>query len=432
MVKTIEYSAGITTVDFSEAHPYGASNRYYAVRNYGDSDIYISASDTCAEGFDGTKRVPAGECRGIDMQGLNVLYISAQGAGTAEIDTAAGISALGFNGGSKGGGSSGGVVTACGNPVQLDGLQGGVPFNSVVVSGKNLIGIAQGKALMGDDTNGYLVSNNATSRTIIQKLQPNTTYTIKKYDDGNRFRIVMFSDEPTVNADITAEQLINNSDGSVSEYTLTTGIDHLWLALTTHYATSGDAVEPIVQLELGDTPTEYEPPITGRELTVNVNGTDYTITPDSNPYTVPVDIIQQDGLNVLSIADDSNPTISVSGNKASEQLGMIFRTLDNKPVMLFDGTIPTSSSAGYAEFTIDKECSMLLIAPVCNSSNVYSMGYCIAIPLNYIEEEEKAFSVDAFTQTSSSSSKAYIKRNGDTIYVRESSTTCDHMTIYGI
>lgn len=188
---------------------------------------------------------------------------------------------------------------------------------------------------------------------------------------------------------------------------------------------SGQTISNLIfrpQLELGDTATEFEP----------YHGAEYTITPDSNPYTVPIDIIQQDGLNVLSIADDSNPTISVSGNKASEQLGTIFRTLDNKPVLLFDGTIPTSSSAGYAEFTIDREYSMLLIAPVCNSSNVYSMGYGIVIPLSYIEEEEKAFSVDAFTQTSSTSSKAYIKRNGDTIYVRESSTSCDHMTIYGI
>ena len=30
-------------------------------------------------------------------------------------------------------------ITAIGNPVQLDGLQGGVPFSEIVVSGKNLI-----------------------------------------------------------------------------------------------------------------------------------------------------------------------------------------------------------------------------------------------------------------------------------------------------
>ena len=48
-------------------------------------------------------------------------------------------------------------VTATGNPVQLDGLQGGVPFSEIAVSGKNLIGIAQAKAIIGDSTSGYSV-----------------------------------------------------------------------------------------------------------------------------------------------------------------------------------------------------------------------------------------------------------------------------------
>lgn len=165
-----------------------------------------------------------------------------------------------------------GDITAAGNTVQIDGLQGGVPFSEMVVSGKNLIGIAQAKGLTGDNTKGFLVFDNPASRSIIQKLQPNTTYRIKKYDSGNRFRIVMFDDEPTNTADFNAQQLIYNNDGSISDYTLSTGDNHLWMALITHYATSGEAIEPIVQLEYGDTSTEYEPPITGRELTVNVSG----------------------------------------------------------------------------------------------------------------------------------------------------------------
>lgn len=163
-------------------------------------------------------------------------------------------------------------ITAKGNPVQLDGLQGGVPFSEMAVSGKNLIGISQAKALTGDNTNGFYIFDNTASRVIVQKLQPNTTYHLKKYDSGNRFRIVMFNNEPTNAADTTAIQLIYNSDGSMSDYTLTTGENHLWMVLATHYATSGEAIEPIVQLEYGDTATEYEPPITGRELTVDVSG----------------------------------------------------------------------------------------------------------------------------------------------------------------
>lgn len=163
-------------------------------------------------------------------------------------------------------------VLAEGNPIQMDGLQGGVPFSEMVVSGKNLIGIAQAKGLTGDNTNGFFVFDNSASRSIIQKLQPNTTYHIKKYDSGNRFRIVMFDDEPANTADVNAQQLIYNTDGSISDYTLSTGENHLWMVLATHYATSGDAIEPVVQLEFGTEATAYKPPITGRELTVGVSG----------------------------------------------------------------------------------------------------------------------------------------------------------------
>ena len=163
-------------------------------------------------------------------------------------------------------------VTIVGNPVQIDGLQGGVPFSEMVVSGKNLISVAQAKVLGGNENSGYNVVDSPYSRTIIQKLQPNTTYTVKKYDSGNRFRVVLFNNEPSTAADITAKQIVINSDGSITEYTFTTDTAHLWFAFTTHSATSGDAVEPIVQLELGDTATAYEPPITGRELQVNVSG----------------------------------------------------------------------------------------------------------------------------------------------------------------
>ena len=159
-------------------------------------------------------------------------------------------------------------ITAKGNPVQIDGLQGGVPFSEMAVSGKNLIGISQAKALTGDNTNGFYIFDNTASRVIVQKLQPNTTYHLKKYDSGNRFRIVMFNNEPTNAADTTAIQLIYNSDGSMLDYTLTTGENHLWMVLATHYATSGEAIEPIVQLEYGDTATAYEPPITGQNITL--------------------------------------------------------------------------------------------------------------------------------------------------------------------
>lgn len=222
----------------------------------------------------------------------------------------------------------GGNITAAGNPVQLDGLQGGVPFSEMVVSGKNLIGISQAKALTGDNTNGFYIFDNTASRVIVQKLQPNTTYHLKKYDSGNRFRIVMFNNEPTNAADTTAIQLIYNSDGSISDYTLSTGEDHLWMVLATHYATSGDAIEPIVQLEYGDTATEYEPSITGGELTVGVSGKNlipYPYNRASGTYNGIELIVHDDGrfdmsgtatasFAILVFAGGSNP-IYLSGGQ---------------------------------------------------------------------------------------------------------------------
>ena len=197
-----------------------------------------------------------------------------------------------------------GDITTKGNPVQLDGLQGGVPFSEMVVSGKNLISVAQAKGLTGDNTNGFLVFDNPASRCIIQKLQPNTTYHLKKYDSGNRFRIVMFNNEPTNAADTTAIQLIYNNDGSISDYTLTTGENHLWMVLATHYATSGEAIEPIVQIEYGSTATEYEPPITGRELTVSACGKNLV----KYPY-----IGQRVQAEGITMVDNGDGSVTVNG-----------------------------------------------------------------------------------------------------------------------
>lgn len=176
------------------------------------------------------------------------------------------------------------------------------------------------------------------------------------------------------------------------------------------------------QLELGDTATDYEP----------YHGAEYTITPDSNPYTVPVNITQYDDINVLSIVDDSSTIISVNANKASEQLSKIYSSLNNKPVLLFDGNIPTYSMDGYAEFTVDKEYSAFMIVPICNDSNVHEPGACTVIPIGYATEEEQGFTVYGYPRSLQRVTRAFIKRVGDAFYVRSSSTACGYMTIYGI
>ena len=83
------------------------------------------------------------------------------------------------------------------------------------------------------------------------------------------------------------------------------------------------------QLEIGGAATEYEP----------YSGSTVTITPDSNPYTVPNDIRQQEGINNVSA---SAGKISVIGVKKSPVINRAWEELDNKANL---SDIPTSLPA---------------------------------------------------------------------------------------
>ena len=76
------------------------------------------------------------------------------------------------------------------------------------------------------------------------------------------------------------------------------------------------------QLEIGNTPTEYAP----------YSGAEHTITPDSNPCTVPDDIRQQDGLNVLTV---SAGELTVIGNTINPQLKKTVDMIDDNATKLY-------------------------------------------------------------------------------------------------
>lgn len=309
-VKTITTAAGVNEIDFGNDGSQSTAH-FYWLKNLGSSTLYVSANPTPIAEKDDVAELPAKGAVSVETDEGKIYVL---GAGKVEIHrTNSKFCPFDWQSSGSGGGGGGSItvdselsetsenplqnkattaainevkseldtksdvnhihdIIASGNPVTLTNLQGNVPFSEMVVSAKNLIGIAQAKVLGGNEKSGYNVIDSPYSRTIIQKLQPNTTYTVKKYDSGNRFRIVLFNNEPSTAADITAKQLVINSDGSITEYTFTTDTANLWFAFTTHSAESGDAVEPIVQLEYGSTVTAYEPPITGRELQVNVSG----------------------------------------------------------------------------------------------------------------------------------------------------------------
>lgn len=153
--------------------------------------------------------------------------------------------------------------------VALNDIQGGVPFSKLQINNRNLLGQPSAACISGNSVTGFNVISSEYSRNFICKLRPNTTYTLKRYDKGNRFRLVFFNEEPTDTVDKTAMQ----QSASSPTCTFTTGSDHLWLAYTSHTGDKDtDVVEPVAQLEYGSAATDYIAPIIGQEVTLRACG----------------------------------------------------------------------------------------------------------------------------------------------------------------
>ena len=266
-------------------------------------------------------------------------------------------------------------VTASGNPVILDGLQGGVPFSEMAVSGKNLISNKytpkSGSINSTIDENGIVTvsttnpfSGNNTPVTVntemlipIGVLNRDCTIGITWIDglwrDSDSLskwlgvNISFLDNDKKVITGATKYISISNGVrglnkiGKISNKTLEIPESAEYFSIN-FWISSGTYLSDFkyaLQLEIGDTATAYEPPITGRELTVNVNGTDYTIIPDSNPYTVPNDIRQQDGLNVVSVSEGE---ISVTGVRKNAAVKKIWDKIGMD--LLFDGTVTAGTN----------------------------------------------------------------------------------------
>lgn len=227
---------------------------------------------------------------------------------------------------------------AVGNPVVMDGLQGGVPFSEITVN--------------GEDTSGKELTLNVCGKNLIPYPYQHTTLTINGIswtDNGDgsvtangtatkQTWFTLFSSRKLKAGTYT---LSGNPSGGRSKYDInlvwtdSNGIEH-WVidygqkntftipdcgkvnVLLRVYA--GVSVENILfrpQLELGTAATAYEP----------YSGAEYKLTPDSNPYTVPTDIRQLEGKNTLYIAD-SSAKLSVRYSKANADLKRIWDKLD--------------------------------------------------------------------------------------------------------
>ena len=165
--------------------------------------------------------------------------------------------------------------------VTLDGLQGGVPFSEIAVSGKNLIpypynitsGVYNGVIVTVKNDGRFDVNGTPTKSFNLLSFAPNKyfleggkqyTFSCNKQYDVNTFNIYVrvYNEHGVVVRGIsTYPTTITANDGDYFFWTL-------WA--NENYEISATDVE--VQVELGDTATAYEPPITGRELTIHACG----------------------------------------------------------------------------------------------------------------------------------------------------------------
>ena len=320
-IKTITTTDGVNTVDFGSA-----ASRFYWIENLGSTTVYVSGNENIVPDGDNVKVLSAGCGTMVENLGGKVYIL---GAGKFQI-TNQGDKFPPFRNAPV---ADGGVM-ASGNPVQIDGLQGGVPFSEITVIGKNLIpsdymtksGTYNGVTVTVKNDGRFDLSGTATSEGYILTILVNYpliggkkyTFSCNKQYDVNTFNLGLVIRDKNGNWKTSLDSFPKTITADDGDYISSW---KLWTYNGVEY--SAENIE--IQLELGDTATEYEPPITGRELTVNVNGTEYTITPDSNPYTVPNDIRQQDGLNVVSVSEGE---ISVTGVRKNAAIKKIWDKID--------------------------------------------------------------------------------------------------------
>lgn len=320
-IKTITTVDGVNVVDFGSA-----ASRFYWIENLGSTTVYVSGNENIVPDGDNVKVLSAGCGTMVENLGGKVYIL---GAGKFQI-TNQGDKFPPFRNAPV---ADGGVM-ASGNPVTLDGLQGGVPFSEIVVSGKNLIpsdymtksGTYNGVTVTVKNDGRVDLSGTATSEGYILTILVNYpliggkkyTFNCNKQYDVNTFNLGLIIRDKNGNWKAGLDSFPKTITADDGDYISSW---KLWTYNGVEY--SAENIE--IQLELGDTATEYEPPITGRELTVNVNGTDYTITPDSNPYVIPNDIRQVEGLNNISVSEGE---ISVTGVRKNAAVKKIWDKID--------------------------------------------------------------------------------------------------------
>ena len=348
-IKTIITVDGVNVVDFGSA-----ASRFYWIENLGSTTVYVSEHEDVVADGDNVKVLSAGCSTMIESLGGKIYIL---GAGKFQI-TNQGDKFPPFRNAPV---TDGGVM-ASGNPVQIDGLQGGVPFSEMVVSGKNLIpsdymtksGTYNGVTVTVKNDGRFDVNGTPTKSFNVLSFAPNKyfleggkqyTFSCNKQYDVNTFNIyvrVYNKHGVVVQGILTYPTTITANDGDYFFWTL-------WA--NENYEISATDVE--VQVELGDTATAYEPPITGHELTINacgknMNNYSYAFGKTKNGITT----TEIDGMLCL------NGTITAKGTCIETSTDFIFnlpqkigtKICFSKKVVSTGENTTNKSNAGYFEY----------------------------------------------------------------------------------
>lgn len=295
IIKTFNLTAGKTNkVELTDEHSFFIVGYAWVINNTSD-DVYISLNADMAAESDGTAKVSSGSIGMLDIDGAHKnLYAIGNGKIEVRVTSEA---ICPFKSTSKGGEATSDAktvnghtvesdvpadakftdttnsdITATGNPVQLDGLQGGVPFSEIAVSGKNLLKYPYyntTKTISGitftDNGDGTITANGTATATASYFLDSEfnyiggITYTISGCPKGGS------NSTYKIKGDRLGAYIDDNGNGATYSFKYDTTAA---IVILIYKDTTVDNIVFRPQLEYGDTATAYEPPITGQNITL--------------------------------------------------------------------------------------------------------------------------------------------------------------------
>ena len=384
-VKTISTTAGVNEIDFGNDSSQSTAH-FYWLKNLGDSTLYVSANPNPIAEKDDVAELPAKGAVSVETDEGKVYVL---GAGKVEIHrTNSKFCPFDWQSSGSGGGGGGSItvdselsdtstnplqnkvttaaikevksnldtksdinhihdITASGNPVIMDNLQGEVPFSEIVVSGKNLLQKMVDKSIGGlhyspNDDGSVSVTGTQTAENY-----PSITSVSGMLLKSGKYTLSGGTERLQITAlDIDANTVIARAKIAPATFSIDTDKYiriYVYSASTYNDQTFDDVVYP--QLELGDTATEYEPPITGRGLTVNVSGKNlipYPYNRASGTYN---------GIELI-VHDDGR--FDMSGTATASFAILVFANGDN-PIYLSGGqtyTISCNTPYDFSKFNL--------------------------------------------------------------------------------